>query len=81
MSSIQHFSTALAGQLGMRGDDLRFGGGIHPAIDAADTLHEPDGIPVQVVIDQPRGVLEVQALGEDIGGDERLGFAERFLEV
>ena len=46
--------------------DLR----VHAAIDTADALHEPHRVPVHVVVDQPGGVLEVQAFGQDIGGDQ-----------
>ena len=46
--------------VGMVGDDLGFDVRIHAAIDTADPLHESDRIPMQVVIDQPRSVLQVE---------------------
>ncbi len=46
--------------------DLR----IHAPVHAADALHQPHRVPVDVVVDHPRCVLEVQALGEDVCGNE-----------
>ena len=37
---------------------------------AADALHEAHGIPVEIVVDEARGVLKVEPLGEHIGGDD-----------
>src|SRR5207302_4680028 len=54
----------------MVGDDPRFDLGAHPAIYATDALHQAHGVPVQVIVDEPRGVLEVQAFGKDISRDQ-----------
>ena len=43
---------------------------IHPAVDTADALHEPNGVPADVVVDEAGGVLEVQAFREDVRRDE-----------
>lgn len=44
--------------------------GTAAAVHAADALHKADGIPVQVEVDEPVGVLKVQPLGKDVRGDE-----------
>ena len=44
--------------------------GVHAPVHAADALHQADGVPVDVVVDHPRGVLEVQTLGENVGRDQ-----------
>ena len=44
--------------------------GIHAPVHPADALHEADRVPVDVVVGHPRGVLKVETLGEDIGGDQ-----------
>ena len=44
--------------------------GIHAPVHPADALHKAHRIPVDVVVDHPRGVLEVETLGENIGGDQ-----------
>ena len=54
------------GLLRMVGDEAFLDGGIHAAVHASDPLHEAHGVPVQVVVDQPGGILEVQALGKNI---------------
>ena len=60
--------------LGMVGDQLLLNRGIHAAVHAADALHEAHRVPVQVVIDQPRRVLEVQALGQHVGRNQDADF-------
>ena len=47
---------------------------VQTAIDTTDALHEPNGVPVQVVVDHPRRVLEVQTFGQHVGGDEDADF-------
>lgn len=42
-------------------DEQRLHGGVHAAVHTPDALHEADGVPVEVVIDEPGGVLKVQA--------------------
>jgi polar amino acid transport system substrate-binding protein len=56
--------------LQMIGDKALFHGGIHPAVDAADALHEADRVPVDVVVDHLRGVLEVEAFRKDVCTDK-----------
>ncbi len=43
--------------------DALFGFFVHSPINTTNALHESDGVPVQVVVDQAGGVLEVQAFG------------------
>ena len=50
--------------------DLR----VQAAIDAADALHQPHRVPVQVVVDQAGGVLKVQAFGQHVGGNQDARF-------
>ena len=45
------------------------------AVDAAETLDDADGIPVDVVVDDGVAVLEVLALADAIRGDEQIEFA------
>ena len=40
------------------------------AVDAAETLDEADGVPVQVVVYEVGSVLKIETFGEDVGGDE-----------
>ena len=40
---------------------------VHAPVHAADALHQAHRVPVDVVIDDPGGVLKVQAFGQDIG--------------
>jgi hypothetical protein len=40
------------------------------AVHAAHALDETDGVPMQVVVDDVVGVLKVEALAENIGGDQ-----------
>jgi hypothetical protein len=40
------------------------------AVHTADALDETDGVPVQVVVDDVVGVLKIEALAEDVGGDQ-----------
>ena len=40
------------------------------AVDTAGALDDPDDRPRQVVVDDDVGVLEVLALGQDVGGDQ-----------
>ena len=46
------------------------------AVDAAKTLDETHGVPVQVVVDDVVAVLQVEALGEDVGGDQGVDFRQ-----
>ena len=46
----------------MVGHELCLDVGVEAAIDSTDALHEPDRVPVDVVVDEPGGVLEVQTL-------------------
>ena len=50
------------------GEDLL--GPLADPVDAAHPLDEPDDRPGQIVVDDDAGVLEVLALGEDVGGQE-----------
>ena len=34
---------------------------VHPAVDSAYSLHEANGIPMNVVIDQTSGILKIKA--------------------
>ena len=43
---------------------------VHPAVDATDALHQTHRVPVHVVVDEQRAVLEVHTFAEDVGGDE-----------
>lgn len=52
--------------------ELFFDGGIEAAVNSADALHEADGIPMEIEVDEAVGVLEVEAFGEDVGGDENV---------
>ena len=55
--------------------DLR----IHAPVHAADALHQTHRVPVDVVVDHPRCVLEVQALGQDVCGNEDADLRAAFL--
>ena len=58
---------------------LFFNGGIEAAVDSANALHETNGIPVEVEVNEAVGVLEVEAFGKDVGGNENVdGFLRRF---
>src|SRR3989339_363769 len=46
-------------------------GGADP-VDAAETLDDADGIPVNVVVDEPVAILKVLAFGDAIRGDEQV---------
>ena len=63
--------------IGMVGDELFLDARVQAAVHAADPLHEADRVPVQVVVDEPGGVLKVEAFGEHVGGnqDARLSLA------
>ena len=52
------------------GDEPLLDLGVHAPVDAADALHQAHRVPVDVVVDHPRGVLEVEAFREDVGGDQ-----------
>ena len=56
--------------------DLR----IHAPVHTADALHEAHRVPVDVVVDHPRGVLEVQTFGQDVGGDENTDLLAALLQ-
>src|SRR5579863_5121741 len=43
---------------------------VHAPVNAADALHQAHGVPVDVVVDHPRGILQVQAFGENVGRDQ-----------
>ena len=45
------------------------------AVDAAEALDDADGVPVDVVVDEPVAVLEVLALGDAVGGDQEVELA------
>lgn len=49
---------------------------IHTTVHTANALHQADRIPMYVIVNQARGVLQVQAFGEDICGDEDASFGE-----
>ena len=53
------FSGAL--EVGMSREKAFFDVRIHPAVHPPDALHEADGIPVEVEVDEAVGVLEVEA--------------------
>ena len=53
----------IGGRAGMVFGEASFNVGAHAAVDAADALHDPHRVPVQVVVDQAGGVLKVEALG------------------
>ena len=50
--------------------DVNFGGGGADAVDATDALHEAGGVPGGVVVEDDVGAVEIDAFGEDFGGDE-----------
>src|SRR5262245_61268495 len=54
----------------MISDESLFDFRIHAPVYAADALHEAHGIPMDVVVNHPRGVLKVQTFGEDVSRDE-----------
>ena len=54
----------------MVGDEPSLHLGVHAPVHATNALHEAHRVPVDVVVDHARGVLEVQAFGEDVGGNE-----------
>ncbi len=58
----------------MVGDDAGLDLRVHAAIDAADALHQPHRVPVQVVVDDAGRVLKVQAFGQHVGGDQDADF-------
>ena len=43
---------------------------IQSTIDTANALHQPDRVPVDVVVDEVRCILQVEALREHVGRDE-----------
>jgi hypothetical protein len=55
-------------------DELLLGLGVHAPVHPANALHQTHGVPVQVVVDEARGVLQVQAFTEHVGGDQHAGF-------
>ena len=61
--------------IGMVLDQFFLNLGVHAPVHAANTLHQAHRVPVQVVVDQARGVLQVQAFTEHIGGNQHAGFA------
>ena len=64
------------GQFRMVGDHPRFDFGVEAAVHATDALHQPHRVPVQVIVDDAGGVLQVEALGEHIGRDEDAGLGD-----
>ncbi len=45
---------------------------IKTPIHTADALHEPDRIPMEIIIDNQTRILQVQTFGQDIGGYENI---------
>ena len=69
-------------EMGLGLAELFFDAGIEAAVDSADALHEADGIPVKIEVDEAVGVLEIEAFGKDVGGDENVcGFLRRISAV
>ena len=58
------------GDLRVVGDEPLLDLRVHAPVHTADALHQADRVPVDVVVDHPRGVLKVQTFGEDVGGDQ-----------
>ena len=57
--------------LAVDGDGADVGGALAEPVDAALALFVPGGVPGQVVVDDGlEGVLEVDALGQAVGGDQ-----------
>ena len=44
------------------------------AVDAAETLDDPHGIPMDVVVDDGVAVLEILAFADAVGGDQKVEF-------
>ena len=67
----------------MVGDDAIFDLRVHAPINTADALHQTHGVPVDVVVDEAGAILEVEPLGEHIGGDQDadLGRAKEVLQL
>lgn len=59
----------------MVGQELRLCFRVHAAVDTADALHQPHRVPVQIVVDQARGVLQVQTFGKHVGRNQHADFA------
>ncbi len=57
-------------QFGVVSDHLGFDFGIEAAVHAADALHQAHRVPVQVVVDDAGGVLQVEPLGEYVSRDK-----------
>ena len=71
-SPVNH-RAASAPKFGMVGGHQGFNFRVEPAIHAADALHEPHGVPVNVVVYQPARVLEVEPFGKHVGRDQDAG--------
>ena len=52
--------------------DVDFGSNRTNAVDAANPLHEPSGVPRRIVVHDDVGAVEVDALGQDFGGKENV---------
>src|SRR3990172_2192903 len=48
---------------------------IHTPVHTADPLHEAYRVPVDVVIDHPAGILQVETFRQHVGGDEHADLA------
>ena len=48
------------------------------AVDAPEALDQPHRVPVQVVVDDVVTVLQVEPLGEHVGGDQRVDLQTKF---
>ena len=60
----------------MVGHESRFDIGVEPAIHTANALHEPNRVPVQIVVDEPGGILQVQTFGKHVRRNENARFGQ-----
>ena len=60
--------------IGVVFDQFLFDFGVHAPVHPTNALHQSHGVPVQVVVDEARGVLQVQAFTEHIGGNQHTRF-------
>ena len=70
LAELDDLLDALGGEKGIA---VNFLGFLADAIDATRALDQADDGPRKVVIDDAGGILEVLALGKDVGGDEDAG--------
>lgn len=57
----------------MIGNDPLFGLRAHSPVDTTNPLHEPDRIPVKIIVDQASRILKVQTFREYVSRNENAG--------